>query len=324
MVKSKQKRKAQANGSTANPSRKRTRMSRATYEAVCSMMDPFCPAAQGRHSPYGTSQVTIPVTLVGTAQITTNAGGGACFLMQPGPTEECIGIFNSTTSFTANAFNTSVGSFPSVVSDVRVVTAGVRWWNVMPATAGGGAVHVAPLSDCRSILDGGATTYSSLLSIAGTQITDLRESGVFIFKPSSPADVENFNEASTGGSPSGAAQGGWNAVCINFRGPASTTVATVSWVVNYECTIDIQTGFTGTSSIPRNPALILAQESGPSNLFTGSYESFKHYVDDTIRVYGDQFLKTGIKKGVEIAGNAIFPGAGTAIGGIGDILMLTN
>jgi hypothetical protein len=232
--------------------------------------------------------------------------------MNPGSDSTPIGVYSSASTISATALNTSMGAFPSVVSDVRLVSAGIRWWYIGAMTDSGGTISVATLSDLKDVLDGNTHTYTSLTTLPGVQHVSIREPGAFVFKMSDAAQAEQFTVISSAGSPSVLAADGWNAVLLTIQGKGSTTQIAVSWTLHYEATLDLTTGFTGKSSIPRNPLLSLAQQA--------NWESFIPGPENRVRQYFEQKAKTFLIKAGRSAASNFLPG-GRAMLAIADQIL---
>jgi len=287
----------------------------AVEEYLCSVTDPFCDHAQGAVSPYGTKQYTMPFTVRSFSTIGTGAGGQANVVFQPGMREfnfhaDTVAVASTFTA--AAGYNTSSGALPTFLSQGRVISAGVRWWNILAATAAGGSVTVVPVPDDSELLDGAAHSWASLNNTPGAVTTSLRADGAYIFKRVDvPLSYEFTDITSGSGAP---ADNGWDAVLLNITGPASTNVLIIEWYLRCEGVFDATQSQNAGSVRPPRPYAINFQQFAPAGFMSMNKDRIRAYFQQKAKEY---FLKYGKKLAIT-AGNYVLPGAGSAIGMLTD------
>jgi len=278
---------------------------------ICSVTDPFCPHAEGAYSPYGTNQMTIPVTFKGFSSLTTNTEGNAALLFRAS---------QSTVAFTRKndlgavvniaAYTDSAGTFPTFTSEARVISAGIQWHCVVPATAAGGTLAVVPVQNDANIVGGGSISYANLTTTPGTQLTDLRSSGSFVF---APTDLTSREFADTSATTGVYTPDSWNAVMLLVSGPVSQATINFSWYIHYECLINASQGISLGKAVQPKPLVVRAIEALGSN-YGGYYEGAKAQVTAQIKAFGSRAAKLLLTKAITYGGNYLMPGAGTAAG----------
>lgn len=285
---------------------------RAVAESVvhklCAASDPFCSHADGSVQPGGTGEYTVPITFRGTQPVTTDANGNAFVVMRASNSNNSVGIYSQST-LNANTFGTVTGAFPAFVSDVRVVSAGLQWMDISPATGAGGIVQVSEVSDLQDILDLGAHTPAEIATAYPTVFTDRRKPGVFVFRPRNYANYEEFAPTNTSAGYASTNEP-FNNACLYITGAASTQVLQVQWVIHYECTIDID----GATGFGRRRA-----EDSLAKRFLQTVMDKDSYIGGTTHAVGKYLL--GQARGW--AGRAIAGYLGGPVG-VGAHALLTN
>jgi hypothetical protein len=295
-----------------NPNNKQRRQVKqrvpvALVRDICAVTDPFCSHAVGAKSPHGSKVVTVPIRMKGIIQMTTSAGGEATMIFSPRVAVHTYYSAAAGAVPAVSAFDQSTGAFPSFVSEARVVSSGIRWWNVLPATAGGGSVVAFPLTDTDTILTDGAST-AEMTNITGSHISDIREPGEFTF---SPVEVtsRDFIVPSTGAIGT-TSNSGWDSVGLTITAGASSVALNVEYVIHYECTIDSVSGNSLGQPSPARPVLIAAQELMNSiAVRTGTRETIHRMIKD--KAYG--VAKRLLSSGASAAANYLLPGSGYAV-----------
>jgi hypothetical protein len=276
---------------------------------ICAATDPFCDAAHGAASPFGTKLVTIPVSLRGFDTITSNVNGDAILLFRC--TTSTIGytaVVNN--NFTTAVLVSSVGTFPSFVSQARIVTAGVRWWNIIPATAGGGTIGVVAISEMADLMDGVQHTSAQLNATSGVVISDLRTPGAFIFQSRDEIKSREFSNISTS---TGILDSGFNGLALTIAGPVSQKILAYEWSFNYEVVLDPSQGVAVGTPTPAVPLVVAAiNQFGLSSYITGDR-------DRIIKTMEARAFRAGaavLRQGASMALNYMLPGSGAVVGAI--------
>ncbi len=211
-------------------------------EQVCAMNDPFCPRANGaRWSTVGsTPTVTYQYRGIVTLTPASDSAGWAAMAFCPSNSKN----FYSTTDLSLaglswavpanlNAGDTALSAYMDACDEVRVVSAGLKWWDVSPKTGAGGTVVCQEYSSYDDI--GGTTVNVAALTAAPvTDAIDRRnpQGGCWIQRPTDfnayefRAPVTNNNDTDNNNARS--------ALIIGVSGELNTPLITVEMVINYE------------------------------------------------------------------------------------------
>jgi hypothetical protein len=277
-------------------------------EDVCSVYDPFCPKAYGSTRPVGSSTPTIPFTLKQVFTVATGAAGDAWFVLYPGADTDCISSFTTVNPNwpAVAAPATSLGSFPSFGSTVRVVSAGLTWHDIAPSTDAGGYVIVMNVSSpSDSMYDGGTHTLSSLINSNETFITDRHQPGTVILSPTNNVQADEFQAA---GTAVNSVANPWAAVALAINGKPSTNVLMVTVVVHYELTLN-ESSIPGTTR-PERSLVVTATKSFSNTFINKASEE----AGSIIRRKAMGIIK-------RLAGTAVRAGANYLTGGVSGYLM---
>jgi len=277
-------------------------------EYVCSITDPFCTHAEGAVDPIGSRQFTVPYQIRGKT-ISGNSGTGlAVNVIRPGASSTNLyGLAEATTTMTAAAaYTVSTGAHPSFVSQTRVVSAGIRWWTVIAATAAGGSITVVPIPDDRDVLDGAAHTFASLANSPDVQFVDVKKPGSYIFSRTDVPLSHEFLDVNTSGSP---ADNGWDAVALLFEGPASVNQVVIEWYFNYEGLIDTSQSLRIGAQRPSVPGGAMANSLAVTGYLAGNREQ----VLQMLKQQGMRIAKYVGKRALAYGANMMLPGSGNAL-----------
>lgn len=127
--------------------------------AVCSISDPFCPAAFGSKWPDGNGQRTLPITVQQLITISTNAAGDAAVLFFPDPTTGWAAATVTALNTYSNGSNQLTNSawLKGNCSGYRIVSAGLQFRPITSMMNSSGYYTLAELPSYNT----GAITYGS-------------------------------------------------------------------------------------------------------------------------------------------------------------------
>jgi hypothetical protein len=196
-------------------------------EAVCSNIDPFCPAADGaKQFGGGASNKSVPVRCIGLGYVTTTGGGEAITRIQPNLVYTMQDA-SSITSHAAAGWSTAVpmsaySELSTYDGQYRIVSFGVHVFSTTAATASQGAVSLVTTAGPDDTLNVGNTMHLD------TQRTSL--AGLDAYWIAKPADLsQDFVDiAST-------VKTGWSNLYIVVSAAATSTV-----VIGYEVIMNIE------------------------------------------------------------------------------------
>jgi len=205
-------------------------------EDTCAVTDPFCGMARGAKWVSGSSSNTVGFQVRGTFKVTSGAGGVGAAAFFPCTNSK----FYTTSALTGTSMNTAAlgtgnTAFDNVlasISEARVVSAGLTWWDISPATSAGGTVIINEYPNFNSI-EATAITVTDLYSGTNSTAVDRRKAGSWISRPSNDT-AYNYAVVGTDG------EGGENnrtGVIIAATGAATTSLIECEYCINYEFTI---------------------------------------------------------------------------------------
>lgn len=284
---------------------------------VCAVTDPFCHHAEGAYAPEGTNRFTIPFTQRAVASYASGAGGFAMVAVGCGFSDKLI-YADTASSLTATAFTTTTGTIPDFVNEARVVSAGVKWWCPLAATAAGGILAVVPIQDYNDADWATGISYTSLLNTPGVRTMPLRSEGQYIFSKTDSV-ATHFGEASA----SLADNNSWDGVVLIAIGPASSVLLNVETIYHLEGTVNSSEGIAlGSKGQSPNPLAVSASHSKNFfGAFEGPAQAIGKQLKDMATQYTASALRAGVSYGVSTLGNALVPGLGTAASMGGNIIM---
>jgi hypothetical protein len=229
-------------------------------EAVCGLVDPFCPAAQGSKWPDTSSQRTLAVPFHGRTSVDTILlRGGAIFV----PGYSYIWGLASGASATQTTFGSPGVSIPNSLSPAafRVVSWGIVIHNVAPLMTASGMIRVRGINyttgNTLGVVDFSSYTADYSLDVA---MVDCKEVAV-VGRRQDPSVADSFltplavqpNSTITGWT-----NNGWQAIYVGIDGgPSAVTCLDIEVYVNYELIFDDS----GTSSLlstraPNTPSVV--------------------------------------------------------------------
>jgi hypothetical protein len=202
---------------------------------LCSLTDPFCPAAKGARLPTGGASRTFAYqsrTLIG---CTLTAATNECFVFCPSTATPSYFHAATTsapnvTSFTAlingDSLNTTVVAGASAG---RLVSAGVKWFSILPSTTAGGAMIVTETDNAQAMAgQTGLTLPTNTVSGVGSDVNimDIRNPCTYIFGPKDETGnlMSNFANINYP----------YTQVIFQMNGSAAGLVGYFEYVCNYE------------------------------------------------------------------------------------------
>jgi len=208
-------------------------------EEVCSVTDPFCPAAIGAKWLDEFPIATHTYCMKKIFSITTSAAGSSNFVFQPGVNAYNFDFVDAGVAFGNGCTQTASGTWATIQGQsrgCRVVSAGCRFWNALAMSAAGGYCHVGT---CGAGEFSGVTITQGTLpnAIGDVQAVDIRSEWAWVAKPQS-ADARSLLSGTTNTISPSVVKGNveWDALLVQFNGPVSTLVGYVEMVIHYEYT----------------------------------------------------------------------------------------
>jgi len=257
---------------------KRSNAKRQVVESVCAVTDPFCPAASGARwadkSAVGTA--TMQSRMIITLATGTNGYGALLFF--PSCTKYFFQQYALTsgtltpTTLTGEAGSTS--AFFSYCDTVRVVSAGLRCWDIAASTAIGGSIVITEYPNFKAVENIPLNVASSGQGIK-TTFMDRRKEVSFVTKPSND-NAYDFSD--TNENPGTGGDNCRTGCLLTVSGAASNSVLAIEVVINYEGNLIAATAIQGTTAKPKqksvqavNAVSLKTDESFPS-VIQGSAE----------------------------------------------------
>jgi len=313
MTNKKNKSKPNNNGNRAVVVRKQPQQSvnPKAVSSLCSITDPFCPHSRGAKSPYGSTPNTVTFSVRNTASATTGAAGDAFRYFRPNES-----IYNSIALATANstfpttaAMTGAMANFPTWVDEVRIVSAGIRWWCVLPDSATGGVTTVIPIDDDSKIINSAPITNSAFQTYPDSINLDIREAGAYICPPL--VDMAEFRPTSTSTASFGDCQFG--SVLLYFSGPATTKAIFFEEIINYEATLNFEVtngSITGKLVEENNLLKSYYQKAARwAGLHIGNQPQVEKALRDKAKYFATEVLKTGARFAI----NKLLPIGGSQV-----------
>jgi hypothetical protein len=248
-------------------------VSKALYNQVCALTNPFCPEAKGSRIPDDDSAPSLPVTLKGMWTFDTTTGGDFAIAIQPS-------IENTVKSATAISGNTittwgdygSFGDATTVTNNAakyRIVSFGARVYSTLAPTNKSGWMKVMTSSSDTSngfVFSGGFYDEVQALPVA---VDDMH----WISKPSGTTWKEYIDMDKTAA---------YTYLTVLGKGlpQGATSAVVVEVVMNIEALVDFKSlaAAASTPGIPHNPTAMQAASrthakhkgvhSGPSVMST--------------------------------------------------------
>jgi hypothetical protein len=255
------------------------------------MTDPFCNEASGARWTDAVGQVA---TLTYQSRVLVTLGGDASgwaaltfvpeFFMLNGS-----GNFYIVNAITGNTITVAMpDSGDSVLAGIssaanssggRIVSAGMRWWDVAPSTSTGGVVIATEWTDYQSYFNAVGTLNGGSVNMgSASEVYDRREEGAWVSRPSSPM-AYTFN------APTDTPKWARTACTISTSGAATTNILAVEMVLNVEVQVAAESAFTRlVRPNPVNRSSILAAkvagevESQITPFVHGGKQAVKRYI----------------------------------------------
>jgi hypothetical protein len=170
------------------------------------------------------------------------------------------------------------------IDAIRVVSAGIRVWDVAKMTSVGGWVCLNEFSNLSSYLaaSGGLITAGDMTASPVSGCFDRRQEVVWLSRPTDQAAYQ-FSDSATSTDEINNRRSG---VCISVSGPASETAICYEWVVNYEVKLNAETLLGRVARpVPDTPPMSLARrakayiESKVSSMYGGAKEQFNRFIE---------------------------------------------
>lgn len=249
---------------------------------VCSITDPFCPAAKGSKFPDGTVGNTMTEQFRGNQLITTNAAGCQLFYMNPGmlPYGYGLGVGAGAGTLAMPATWTALktGSlFESFGKQYRVVSAGAIIRCVASATDASG---LATFGSCPAIPINTVITLGTELYVDST--IKAIQPGMEMSWISSPQGTEARAFVPAGLNTSFLSE--WTSLLIEVSGaPSGKGVLNVEWFINIEFQITTNSAIAAVARA--NPPQVTHATTAVSQIQTtlGSFvEGGIHTVEDKV------------------------------------------
>lgn len=322
---SKQKKKVtpqRRRSAKARPTPRRPKIDSMQFaRAVCSITDPFCPAARGSKWPDQSAAASLPITVEGIIQVATDANGNAAVLLTPTyPRGYAVSnVINPTTGlaeFADLVEYASGGDFAGSARAYRLVSGGASLTSTASMMTSQGMMRGLELSGSGA---SGNNNYEDVelnsLSYTSVSTKPVRESGSMFgyFKPSGN-EAREFNSFDDGGlSISDMSTNDWTALVFAVTGgPASTVVAEIRYVLHLELAFTQGNMMNRFATRPPPPNTML---TNASSYVSGKASSFITGVAANVE-------KTFMSKAISYASGALanwmLPGSGPIMG------LLTN
>lgn len=292
------------NTSKANKSKgKKSQSDKEAVTLMCAQSDPFCVHSEGAFHPSGADRsMLVPFTFRDLDTAATGATGEG-FMFARGGSQSTnyrdigsnpVGVFPATT-----AYNHDVGTFSTVFDQVRCVTAGIKWHCILPDDVPGGTLAVIPIPNDMDLLDGATHNLSSLLTLPGVVVTDVREPGAYIFPV---VDSEQADEWYGTSGTAGPSLNGYGSVLLYFTGPATTIVLHTEYVARFEGTVNLDSGIVAGKSSPHIPWLQRFKNTRVGGYVSGKVEEVSHKLKEHAKEYArtalKQILAAGARKAI--------------------------
>lgn len=281
---------------------------------LCSVTNAFCEEAQGAPSPDGSATQTFTYTNRAVGTLATGASGEAYIVLRASAfannyiTESPAGAWSARSSY-----NTSVGSPPAFIDQARVVSAGIRWWNLASMTSTQATLIVAPIPEDGTFLNGIGHTLTEIVNSPGVTISSNLKPGAFLLGPLSNQVYQYEETDSATATP---VDNGWSSCIVVLSGAASTTYIGYEIVINYEGVVSTTASFIGGRMRDANPSI--ADYFRNARLWAGYAAGAASEIDRLTQGKARRFL---LAAGTKVLRNFV-PG-GRAIEA-GARLMLTN
>lgn len=282
----------------SKPQQNGNRIPPALQHHLCTITDPFCPAAKGARWPDSNSQPTIAITLQGIVPIQTDAAGNfaASFGVDPirgYRTWQVDPANGDLTSPTNTAYNGAL-QFDGI-SEFRLVSGGVQVFSTASLQTSAGMLRAIEVSSTESNLNTGLNAFS--YDYTRTHDKPVREFGsVFQYlRPGGP-ESRNFNEFTIGATSTY----DWTTSLICLTGGEPTTqVGMIYYVFHYEYKF-AQSNIMNklASPAPGDNAFITTLSNYVGKEAGGIIEGYQHQVQETMSKHALDYIKKLLKQSV--------------------------
>lgn len=251
------------------------RMQNRMLHDACAVTDPFCPAAKFATHPGGTGGVqTIRWTAKKTLVLSTSATGVGYLYFRPEVSTAHYTVDEPAVGTDATmviGMGSSLTAFPTGVESGRVISAGIRWFDMATKNAAQSLIAVIPTNSDDSLADGEVLTKDEVFGHPDASVTTNYNNGqTYICQPH--ASAEEFRTLDAGTAALEDTQ--FTGVLIGVDGPNSKAVIGVEMIIHYEFQIDL---FSNTPGVVGNPENVigdpLIKDVWYSGIIGGLYES---------------------------------------------------
>jgi hypothetical protein len=294
-----------------------------SVEELCSLIDPFCPAAVSAKGVSQGNNPTVAFQAKQIVQLSTGTTGWGGFTFANGNCRQVYRAQTYSTDATAVTEgnwipNTTLAILESAItatgkSNIRVNSVGLRWHDVAPLTGTGGVVIASLVPDLAALADANYTIDATApLPGARSVILDRRKPGSVILNPiDEKAEQFNFvfqdwTNLVAAASPD--AFPWFEGIFLSFSGAASTAVLSLEIVINYEVQVRVDL-FAGryAQTTKRSPAFneyIRAARENIKSFYSENSEQINMYVKKAAKAVLSYYAP-GYGKAMLTAGTAV-------------------
>lgn len=208
-------------------------------KTICSITDPFCPAARTGKYPDSGGSRSLVFPMIANYDGTTDANGNISICFYPGYTYQySVGVVTPPTTVAATAWNafSTAPSF-SAADQYRVNSAGLILNSTCPPLSAGGMVRVRIFTTPHQITGFDAATYNCIASydVPLRNLNNLAVNYIPISELSRLWAIPSVTQPDA--LTANAVSNGWPIISVSvIGGPASTGVLSVKAFFNYEIT----------------------------------------------------------------------------------------
>jgi hypothetical protein len=195
----------------------------------------------------------------------------------------------------------ALGTFPTGAQDARIVSAGIRWFDMSSEQIEQALVAVIPVASDNVMADGEIITHSEIFSHPLASVETNKNNGqAYICKPNESANEFRTIDAGTAAIENTQFDG----VFIGVMGNASKTYIGVEMIIHYELIIDVfsNTPGTVTNATQSSPNLLVArlwQAGFASGLIDANTKAkLEAYVKAKAKKAAITLIRTGVNMGV--------------------------
>lgn len=277
---------------------------------ICALTDPFCGHSIGALYPSQAAQPTVPYRAVTQATLFTGTSGWGVFILSPNNTSTKIFARTAlnTVPYTCPTPDSYVGQTDTVagnVSRARIVSVGVRLWDISPATSEGGAI-VASFFNGTTVV--GQPLYAGTPLGVNPIMADRRRGVTAICTPVNinarefVADFSTVYDAETR----------WSSVVIEYSGTPSSAVMMAEIIVNYEFILKPITGIPATMTHKQEGTAASYEAAAIANQVYDRLEPAREGVAEKMSKAIEALAVQGVRKLAVQFGNTVGGPAGAA------------